>query len=160
MLILKGLIIFNLVYITYQDLKSREVYWFLLPSLMVLLGYVHYYNVVRIHFITSSLMNIGVIVTVLGLLYLYNVLLIKKHFFREVFGIADALYFLALGFAFPTATFVVIFVFSLIFSLLTWLILKHKSEYNSIPLAGYMSAFLLFILIGNWCTNTVNLYLI
>ncbi len=160
MVILKGLIIFNLVYIIYQDLKSREVYWFLLPSLMVLLGYMHYRNVLKIHFITFTVINIGVIITVLGLLYLYTVLLIKKPFFKEVFGLADALYFLALAMAFPTATFVVIFVFSLIFSLLAWLILKHQSEYNSIPLAGYMSAFLLLIFIGNWCANTLNLYLI
>ncbi len=160
MLILKGLIIFNLVYIIYQDLKSREVYWFLLPSLMLLLGYMHYRNVLKIHFITSTVINTGVIIIVLGLLYLYTILLIKKPFFEEVFGVADALYFLALAMAFPTATFVVIFVFSLIFSLLAWLILKHRFKNNSIPLAGYMSAFLLLILIGNWYTNTVNLYLI
>ncbi len=160
MLILKGLIIVNLGYIICQDLRSREVYWFLLPSLALLLGVLHYFNAYNIHFLTSTMINVGVVIIILALLYIYTFLLIKKPFFKEVFGIADALYFLALAVAFPTATFIIIFVFSLIFSLLTWLILKQKSSYNSIPLAGYMSVFLLLIFIANWCTNTINLYLI
>jgi len=160
MLLLKGLIILNLGYITYQDVKSREVYWFLLPSLMLLLGTIHYKNVLKMHFISASIINIEIVFTILAVLYLYTVFVIKKPFFKEVFGIADALYFLALAIAFPTVTFIIIFVFSLIFSLLTWLILKDKSFYKTIPLAGYMSIFLVLIFAGNWLTSFINLYII
>lgn len=159
MLVVKGLIILNLGFLIYQDLKSREVYWFLLPTLMLLLGLQHYSNTLEVNFIVSSMINILTVLIVLGLLYLYTVLIIKKSFFKEVFGLADALYFLALAIAFPTATFVIIFVFSLLFSLLTWLLVRQKSKFDAVPLAGYMSIFLILIFIGNWCTNTINLYL-
>ncbi len=160
MLILKGLILLSLGAIIYQDIKSREVYWFLLPVLMLLFGYQHYQNVLSIHFINAVLVNIAIITLVLSVLYVYTFLKIKKSFFKEVFGPADALFFFALAVAFPTVTFVIIFVFSLLFSLITWIVLKHKSNYNTIPLAGYMSCFVLFIFAANWLTRSINLFLI
>ncbi|WP_281987679.1 hypothetical protein [Aquimarina aggregata] len=160
MLVLKGLIIFNLGYITYQDIKSRTVYWFLFPTLMLLLGYLHYSNTQQIQFLTAIAINITLVLAILAILYLYTVLKIKRPFFKEVFGLGDGLFFLAIALAFPTISFIILFVSALIFSLVTWLVLKNKALHKTIPLAGYMSAFLLFIFIGNWTTNTINLYLI
>ncbi|MCK8522555.1 hypothetical protein M0D21_13305 [Aquimarina sp. D1M17] len=160
MLLVKGLIVLNLGYITYQDLRSREVYWFLLPALIFLLGYLHFTNVLRLHFFNAIAINVSLVGLILGILYLYAWLIIKRPFFKEVFGFADGLYFLALAVAFPSVTFVIIFVFSLIFSLLVWLLMKHKSHHEGTPLAGYMAAFLLLIFIANWMSNTINLYLI
>jgi len=136
------------------------VYWFLLPSIILLLGIEHFYKALNINFITAILLNSGIIFSVLLLLYLYTILVIKKPFLKEVFGLADALFFLALAVAFPTATFLIIFVFSLFFSILTWLILKSRTTYNTVPLAGYMSIFLIFVLVGNWVSPSLNLYLI
>ncbi|WP_280931872.1 hypothetical protein [Aquimarina sp. 2201CG14-23] len=160
MLILKGLVMFNLGYITYQDLDNREVYWFLFPSLSMLLGLLHYNNVLPIHFKNAILINTGLIGTIIAVLYIYSLIKIKRPFFKEVFGIGDAMFFLALAIAFPTITFMIIFVFSLLFSLGIWLIVKNNSRHNTIPLAGYMSLFLALILIGNWATSIINLYLI
>ncbi len=160
MLILKGLIVINLGWVAYQDLKSRAVYWFLIPLLIVLLGVLHYSNVLQIHFLNAIMMNVGIIFAIISILYLYAILKIKKSFFKEVFGIGDALFFLALAAAFPTFTFIVIFVFSLFFSLFLWLTFKNKSAHNTIPLAGYMALFLILVFITNWLTNATNLYLI
>ncbi len=160
MLILKGLIILNLGYITQQDLRNREVYWFLFPSLTILLGFFHYHNVLPLHFKNTILMNTGLILSILLVLYLYTLIRIKRPFFKEVFGIGDALFFLALAIAFPTITFIILFVFSLLFSLGIWLIAKNNTKYNTIPLAGYMSLFLILIFMGSWITHKINLYLL
>jgi len=64
LLLIKGLIIFNLGYIILQDLDKREVYWFLFPSLLILLGYMHYHNVLPIHFKNAILINTGIIIAI------------------------------------------------------------------------------------------------
>jgi len=160
MLILKGLIIFNLGYISFQDLQDREVYWFLFPSLVMLFGCMHYTNVLPIHFMNATMINLIVVLSIVFMAYLYTKIMIKRPFFKEVFGFGDLLFFIALALAFPTATFIILFVFSLLFSLSIWLFVKKNATHNDPPLAGYMSIFLLLIFIGNWVTGIVNLYLI
>ncbi len=160
MLFLKALIIITLGFILIQDHKNREVYWFLFPGIMLLLGLLHYYNSLLINFSISIITNLLFVFVLLCILYLYTIIKIKKPFFKEVFGIGDVLFFTGIAVAFPTITFIIIFVFSILFSILVWAILKRKSEYQTIPLAGYMSLFLLLLLVGNWSSNIINLYLI
>ncbi|WP_299600639.1 hypothetical protein [uncultured Aquimarina sp.] len=160
MLLLKGLIILNLIYIIVQDIKNRKVYWFLFPSLLMLLGYLHYKNVLPIHFKNSIVINIGVIVSIMLILYAYARIIMKRSFFKDVFGLGDALFFTVLAVAFPTISFIILFVFSILFSLFTWLITKKNAKHETIPLAGYMSLFFIFIFLGNWITDTINLYII
>lgn len=160
MLIVKVLIMFNLGYITYQDLKKREVFWFLFPTLLILLGIEHYKNVMPIHFKNAVFVNIGLVLLIIGIQYVYNAIKIKRPFFKEVFGLGDALFFVAFAVGFSTITFIILFSCSLIFSLALWLIIKRNSLHTHAPLAGYISIFLALILLGNWITNTINLYLI
>ncbi|KAA1247611.1 hypothetical protein [Aquimarina sp. RZ0] len=160
MLVLKGLIIYNLGYIAYQDLKSREVYWFLFLSLIILMGLQHYLQVLPIHFINAILINLVIIFIIIALQYIYTIIKIKRPFFKEVFGLGDALFFVSMAIAFPTITFNILFAFSLFFSLSIWLIFKNKSFHQNPPLAGYMAIFLLLIFIGSWSTHIINLYLI
>ncbi len=158
MLFLKSLILFNLGFISFQDLKNREVYWFLFPLLIILLGYLHYSNTSQINFVISSGINLVLIFSIIAILYIYTLLKIKRPFFSEVFGIGDALLFIAIALAFPTITFVIIFVFSIFFSLAVWIILKNTLKHKTIPLAGYISIFMILIYLGDWIIDTVNLY--
>ena len=160
MLIVKVLILVVLGIITYQDLKTRWVYAFLFPVLTIMLGVLHYFQVQPIHFAYAMGMNIGFVLLLLSVLYVYSQIKIKKPFFKEVFGLGDALYFIALAAAFPTITFIVLFVFSILFSALSWLFLNKNFKHETIPLAGYMSLFLMLVLIGTWSSNLINLYLI
>jgi len=160
MFVVKGLIILNLGYITYQDIKYREVYWFLFLSLLIILGYTHYTNVLPLHFKNAILINIGIILSIVSVLYVYTLIRIKRPFFKEVFGLGDALFFLAIAVAFPTISFTILFVFSLLFSLGIWFVIKNNSKHNTIPLAGYMSIFFMLIYLSSWTTNIVNLYII
>ncbi|WP_271765809.1 hypothetical protein [Aquimarina algiphila] len=160
MLLLKIITISVLAIIIYQDLKDREVFWFMFPILMGLLGFLHYHHTQQISFLYAVVINVGVLIVVMGLLYLYTLIKIKRPFFEEVFGVGDLLFFVALAIGFPTVTFIVLFVFSLVFSLLVWLMIKKKAKHNTVPLAGYMSVFLIVTFITQWITNTLTLYLI
>ncbi|WP_062053709.1 hypothetical protein [Aquimarina longa] len=160
MIFIKIAILGFLGVIIYQDFKDREVYGFIFPILISLLGILHYQNVVRINFLYTILINIGVLAILMGILYLYTLIKLKRPFFEEVFGIGDLLFFVALAIGFPTVAFIIILVFSLLFSLVIWLFLKKESKYDTIPLAGYMSIFLIITLICYWTTNSITLYLI
>ncbi len=160
MFFIKIAIVCVLGVITYQDLKDREVYGFVFPILMGLLGALHYQSVLDIHFYNALIMNGVILFFTIGLMYLYAVLRIKKPFFSEVFGIGDLLFFLALAIGFPTVTFTIILVFSLLFALIVWEVLKKNSKYTTIPLAGYMAIFTGMILIASCMINDVTLYLI
>ncbi|WP_146052751.1 hypothetical protein [Aquimarina sp. I32.4] len=146
--------------IAYQDLSDRKVYTFVFPVLIGLLGYLHYQSVEIITFISAICINIAMLAIIIGLLYLYTIVKIKRPFFEEVFGMGDVLFFVALAIGFPTMTFIILFVFSLIFSLLVWLVLKKRAKHDSVPLAGYMSIFFGVLFIMQWVTNSLTLYLI
>ncbi len=160
MLLIKICILCTLGVITYQDLKDREVYGFIFLVLIGLLGFLHYQNTTQFNFLYAILMNIGVLIVIMGLLYLYTLIQLKRSFFEEVFGWGDLLFFLALAIGFPTATFIILLVFSLLFSVLVWLMLKNKANYDTVPLAGYMAVFLGMIFLINWMMNPLTLYLI
>ncbi len=160
MFLVKVLITLTLGVITFQDVKDREVYGFLFPIIIGLLGVLHYQNTLQINFLYAIMINVGVLVVIIGLLYIYTLTKFKKPFFKEVFGFGDLLFFLALAIGFPTITFIVLLVFSLLFSLLIWLVLKNKAKHNTVPLAGYMSIFLGMVFLINWITNALTLYLI
>ncbi len=157
-MVIKILIAIILGVIVYQDLKDREVYGFVFPVLIGLLGFLHYENTIKINFLYAIMMNVGLLIVIVGILYLYTVVKLKRPFFKEVFGWGDLLFFLALAIGFPTATFLILFVFSLIFSLVIWLVLKHKAKHDTVPLAGYMAGFLGVVFITNWSTNVITLY--
>ncbi len=157
---IKILTICILAVIVYQDLKDREVYGIAFPILMGLLGTLHYHHTIYIDFLYAILINIGLLIVIVGLLYLYTLIKLRKPFFKEVFGWGDLLFFMALAIGFPTVTFIIIFVFSLIFSLLVWLVIKNRADHNTVPLAGYMSVFLGVVFILNCMINSLTLYVI
>ena len=158
MIFIKIILTLTLIGIAYQDIKTREVYWFTFPLFLISAGSIHYYNVLNIHFFYSIIINLGVISTIAFILFLYASLKLKKPLFKEAFGIGDLLIFIALAFAFPTYTFITLFCFSLVFSSLLWVFLSSKSINKTVPLAGYISLFLVFVYSVSWTTHSFDLY--
>jgi len=72
----------------------------------------------------------------------------------------DALLFFALAFSFSSASYLILFVFGLIFSLTLHLLLKHKSQHKNVPLAGYLSLFFSLAYFGHWIGFLPYLYTI
>lgn len=156
-LILEILLLFILAIICYQDLKERNVFLFVLISGIVVGGTVHYLHQNTNVFLQTIFINTMVIGIIFGILTGYANLKMKKKIF-EVFGAGDLLFFILLAVSIPTLSFLMIFVFSLLFSLLIFMLFKVRFKDKTIPLAGLQSLFFGLVLIANKCVLIIDLY--
>ena len=150
------LLIFSYLIISIQDIKDREVYWFLFPVITVLQAILFYKKTTISFYYLSISINILIISLVVFILFLYAKYKMKLKF-QEVIGLGDLLLFFGLTFAFPPITFIILFVCSLFFSLILYLLFKRK---HTIPLAGYMCIFYILIYLAYWIGVISNLYML
>lgn len=159
MLLLKLLLIGFLLFIFYQDFKEQQVYWVLFPIVGLLFGFINYMMVGKINFFIATALNLLLVFNVLFVLFLYSKFKLKMNFINGSFGLGDVLFFIAICFSFPTINFIILFVFSILFSLTLFLSLKTRYNFNTVPLAGFMSLFFAIVLIVNISFNSPSLYL-
>lgn len=131
------LIVFALV--LYQDFKSRLVYWFLYPIIGILAFVIQLHNLPLSIALTNLGGNLIFVVLVLAVSMMY--VRFRKLDLKNTIGIGDVLFFLFIASTFSIVSFLVLFVFSLLFSLILHLVLSNKKEQSTVPLAGYMSLF-------------------
>lgn len=136
---LKLILILLFFTILYQDCKDRLVFWFLYPLVGILALAIQYFILP----FNSILLNIGtnLILVFFLLLVCYAYTRLRKLEFSNSFGFGDVLFFIFIAFTFSTISFLVLFIFSLFFSLLLHLVLSRKDQQKTVPLAGYMSLF-------------------
>ena len=144
MTILKVLIILVFGLICWQDCKDRLVYWFLYPILGILGFFIQrkFLNIETI--LANTSINLCLILTVLLALWVYSKIILKQKLINQSIGVGDILFLVFLTCCFSIVSFLVLFVFSLLFSLLLHLIFQNKNN-KTIPLAGYMSIFFAFV---------------
>lgn len=160
MLFIKIILILVLFLILVQDYKERKVFWFLYPIVGVLVFLLKFkQNGIEVS-IMNSILNLCFVTLILLVAYIYNLIKLKLKFLKEVFGLGDVLFFVFISFSFATVSFITLFVFSLVFSLLLHELFKKKSQYKSIPLAGYMSLFFGVIYLLSFAVNISFLYAI
>lgn len=159
---IKILLLLCLLFIFFQDYRDRQVYVFLFPLFGILGTYLFFSSSTLEYYVLSVSINFGIVLIVILLNYLFAKLVLKKKFLREALGLGDILFFLAFTISFPTVSFVNFFVFSILFTFVLHLalskILKQKKE--NIPLAGYMSLFLIGIYSVHWLGFYDFLYLL
>ena len=136
---LKLILILLFFTILYQDCKDRLVYWFLYPLVGILALAIQYFILP----FNSILLNVGtnLILVLFLLLVCYTYTRLRRLEFTNSFGLGDVLFFIFITFTFSTISFLVLFIFSLFFSLLLHLVLSRKNQQKTVPLAGYMSLF-------------------
>lgn len=136
---LKLILILLFFTILYQDCKDRLVYWFLYTLVGILALAIQYFILP----VNSILLNVGtnLILVLFLLLVCYVYTKLRKLEFSNSFGLGDVLFFIFISFTFSTISFLVLFIFSLFFSLLLHLVLSQKDKQKTVPLAGYMSLF-------------------
>jgi uncharacterized membrane protein HdeD (DUF308 family) len=131
--------VFTLIFV--QDYKDRKVYRFLYPLMGALVFVLQWYTVSH----ETIIMNVGVNLLFVGFLlltcYLYAKLKLRQPLLKAVLGPGDVMFFVFIAFSFSMLSFIILFVFSLIFSLLLHLVFQHKQTEKTVPLAGYMSLF-------------------
>jgi hypothetical protein len=141
MWLLKFSLIGVFAFIFYQDYKDRKVYWFLYPIVGVLVFVVQIMVVPICSIFVNTGFNLLFVSILLTVCYLYALLKLKKSLLKEVFGLGDVLFFIFIAFSFSIVSFFILFVFSLVFSLLLHIVFQDKQIEKTIPLAGYMSLF-------------------
>jgi len=142
-----------------QDIKERKVHWFLFPIISFCAGYLFFQNTIAQSFYYNLLFNFIFICILLTTVFLYSKLKLKTSI-TNTFGLGDGLLFLALVFSFSSITFIILFVGGLIFSLVMHLILKQKSKYKTVPLAGYLSLFFALVYISYWVGIINSVYIL
>jgi hypothetical protein len=153
--LLEFLIIIILFLIFFQDLKSRAVYWFLFPSLSVLLIALRFqHSFFRTEWEKAILINIGFIVLQLFFLTLYFSVRNRKwvNITTGLLGLGDILFLLSIAFYLSVLNFLFFYIASLTGVSVFWLIWQGVSvkKYKYIPLAGFQSLILMLFLACDW----------
>ncbi|WP_111684205.1 hypothetical protein [Winogradskyella tangerina] len=157
MIVIKLILISCIGLISYQDIKDRQVYWFLYPILGISSAILFYNSTLPELFFVSIGMNLLFVLTLIIILIVYAKMKLKMKI-NEAIGLGDILLFFGLVFSFSTLSFLVLFVFSLLFSLILHLIVKKYSKWPSVPLAGYISLFYGIAYALHWSGFTNSLY--
>lgn len=158
--LLKIGLILGLALIFLQDLRDREVWWFLFPVVGVLMGGIHLlsadFQVTTSHILINAIL-VTTIVTILGL---YTRFIHGRAFLNVSFGLGDLLFFYAFALGFPTVTFIILFVASILVALLWSFVYLNRNSKGTIPLAGLMSSFLILVYASSFFMSTTTLFII
>ena len=149
LLIVQILILFSLTVIAIQDFKERKIYLFLL---LVLGGLIIFYRTQTAFlevFVFETLLNLSLVFTIVSILAIYVKFRMNTKLFN-VFGLGDLLFFIVISFAFPSLPFFIWFVFSLVFSLITFIVIKNKIKLKVVPLAGLQAVFFIMVFVLEW----------
>jgi len=146
--------------IGFQDLKERMVSWILFPITGLLLGLLYILNTSFEQFYPFVFTNMVLISAIVLFLFLYTKYIAKMKFLNVSFGLGDLLFFYAFALGFPTITFLILFVGSILFSLAVFLLSRRKQENETIPLAGLMSFFLIVVVLASFFPNVPSLYIL
>lgn len=155
MLAVKIILLFTFGLIFYQDIKERQVYWFLFPLVGICVGSLFFFKTLSELFIAAIVINVLFVSILLLGIFLYAKFKLKS---QKVIGLGDILFFLASAFAFSTISFIVIFIGSLIFSLVLHSAIAKNRNAVTVPLAGYMSLFFGLTYIAYWSGIIQSVY--
>ncbi|CAL2085593.1 Type IV leader peptidase family protein [Tenacibaculum sp. 190524A05c] len=145
--------------IFYQDIKERKVFIWLLVLAIGCNGVLYYQQTLQQLFFLHISINSILILILLLILFVYTKFKMKMSLF-EALGLGDILFFLVFAIGFPVETFLLLFITSLLFSLIIFISLKAKLRHKTVPLAGFQALFLFLILFINLAFDIVNLYTI
>ncbi len=140
--ILLILLIVLLVILFIQDIKYRLIH----VGLLVLLSFITLtYWYVNNFKVSILLFNFAFIILNLGSLKLYTIMTKKEKTDDLIYGLGlgDILFFIAIIPLFSTLNYMLFFISGLFISMLTHLLVSIKLKNKLIPLAGYLSIYLI-----------------
>ena len=137
-------LILLLLFVFFQDLKDREIYWFLPFLIFLTTGAIAYYNnSLKI----NSLTIIGAISIIL-FLWIYVLIRFKnRHLFQKYFGLGDALILIAIAPLFDLQHFFWFISFASILSLVLFISTRFIRQVKNIPFAGYTALGLILVMV-------------
>lgn len=155
MVLIRVLVLFILLVIFIQDLKSRSVYWFLFPELVglffaiSLLQHRSFSDILQ-----PAWMNYSFLAIQLLLVSAYFSVKNRRwvNITAELLGWGDVLLLLSIAFYLSVLNFLFFYIISLTISLVAWLTwqLVSKRKNKQIPLAGFQAICVAVFLMSDW----------
>ena len=126
----------------YQDWKYRAVHWFIFPILAVDALLIFFLREWDLQILG---LNLTFVITVVTLLFIYISVRERKwtNIFERHLGIGDVLFFLAVTPLFSSQNYILFFITGMMVSGLAHGILSLLKKRESIPLAGYLSVYVI-----------------
>ncbi|MEP1490158.1 MAG: prepilin peptidase [Algibacter sp.] len=143
-----------LVFVFFQDLKKRTIH-VALPVILFLLALVINYSSIDLKFNTMLYNIVFITINILGLVLYFSYK--NRGFINPIdtyIGLGDVVFFLAITPLFNLKPFILFFVSGLLFSLLLHVSLSLFKQVKTIPLAGYLSLFLIVNIVAKNLFNT------
>lgn len=142
-----------LAIVVYQDLKKREISWFLIPLLFGCFWAKGFLLIPSSELFRNSLLNISFIVLQLLVLTAYISIKNKKiiNVINSYLGLGDVLFFVVVSVAFSWVNFILFYVMSLLFTLSGFIVYNMlvKKVNKEIPLAGAMAMVIIILIVVN-----------
>lgn len=141
--------------IAYQDIKYRHIH-FVLPILTMI-------DAIILNYTNFSMIN--TLYILVFLLIVFSVLIVyfslKRNKFinilKEDIGLGDIILLVAFVPLFTLRNYILFFITGMLFSLLLFAIFYKYYRHKTIPLAGYLSIYMFFILLISSCSS-INLF--
>jgi hypothetical protein len=156
-------ILLCLILLIYQDFRDRKISFFSIPLLFFLFLIYSSFFIERQELALFFAVNFSFVLLQILLLIIY--LSIKKNklinITKEHLGLGDILFFFVLTIAFSPVNLMLFFVLSLLLTVLfsmAFNLKKANTFHTTIPLAGYMSLFLIPVFTATLFTDNFNLY--
>jgi hypothetical protein len=154
---IKFLITALLIFIFYQDLRYKAVYWTIFPFLWLLL----LINEGSLNILTNGLYNLSFFGIQLFLLSLYFSFKNKKwvNITNGYLGWGDIVFLIVVAFYMAPLNFFIFYLGSLIVIIISIMLIylgRMERQYK-IPLAGIQSLLYAILLVLNWFTGDFNL---
>lgn len=151
-MIIKGILTVLLLFLFYQDLRYRAIYWICFPFLLVLVVLLSLE-----HSDLSALLFNGGINTaffILQLLILSMYFSIKRgkliNITKQYLGWGDVLFLIAITFCFSPLNYILFYISSLIIIMIIALMGSSKAKEFKVPLAGLQAIIFAAFLFADW----------
>ena len=136
----------TLLFVFFQDLKNRSIH-IALPILIFALGLVMNYLSLDLSFKDILYNILFIAMNIVGLILYFSIK--NKGYVNPIdksLGMGDIAFFIAIVPLFNFRSFILFFIFGLVFSLMAHGIYSLFEKNVTIPLAGYLSLFLMLVL--------------
>lgn len=136
----------SLIAIAIQDWKYRKIH----VGLPVIIFIISLFAISQTHATRANIIIYNLFFFLITLVVLVAYMSIKnKKFlnpFENYFGLGDFLFYVAVTPLFLLEDYVIFFIFSLVFAIVLQIILKKIIKEKTVPLAGFASVFLFFLI--------------
>ncbi|WP_452223479.1 prepilin peptidase [Lacinutrix chionoecetis] len=156
LLIINILLLIVLLFITIQDIKQRAIHY-TLPIILFIFGLVKFIYLKQE--LQELLITVSFLILVILGLFLYFSVKSKKitNPINKAIGLGDIVFFVAIIPLFYSTTYIIFFISGMFFSVACHMLVNNRKELH-VPLAGYLSIYLILFITANTLTNKELFY--